>query len=160
MCCGGRCAGLCCVDQAQRLQGPGSTGGPWSQSAWAAVVGEAHTLERTQAPDPWRPGPPTGQEGWAITPNCPLQWACPAGRHHTPPCVQSRPAGLGLPAEAAFLHHPFLYCLAEFGSSLASARTTAVQAGAVRIKCSEGLGAQETRKCVVVVHSKGTIACS
>ena len=72
MCCGGRCAGLCCVDQAQRLQGPGSTGGPWSQSAWAAVVGEAHTLERTQAPDPWRPGPPTGQEGMGYHPKLPF----------------------------------------------------------------------------------------
>lgn len=38
-------------------------GEPWSQSAWAAVVGEAHTLERTQAPDPRRPGRSTGQEG-------------------------------------------------------------------------------------------------
>ena len=31
---------------------------------------------------------------------------------------------------------------------------------AMRTKCSEGLGAQEARKCVVLVMLKGTIACS
>ncbi|CAI9177709.1 unnamed protein product [Rangifer tarandus platyrhynchus] len=135
-------------------------GGPWSQNAWAVVVGEAHTLERTQAPDPWRPGPPTGQEGMGYHPKLPFAAGLSSWQPLHPTICTEPASGAGPPPEAAFLHHPLLYCLAEFGTSLASARTTAVQAGAVRIKCSEGLGAQETRKCVVVVHSKGTIACS
>lgn len=148
------------MDRAQHFQGPGPMGGPWSQSAWAAAVGEAHTLERTQAPDPWRPGRSTGQEGKGYHPKLTFPVGLSSWQPLHPTICTELASGGWAPLEAALLHHPLRYCLAELGSSLGSARPTAVQAGAVRIKCSEGLGAQETRKCVVVVHSKGTIACS
>ena len=127
-----------------------------ASGTWAAVVGEAHTLERTQAPDPWRPGPSTGQEEKGYHPKVTFAAGLSSWQPLPWPSVQSwPPQGLGPPSEAALPHRPLLHCLAEFGSSVCSAKATAVQAGAVRIKCSEGLGTQETRKCVVLVRSKG-----
>lgn len=50
--------------------------------------------------------------------------------------------------------------LAELVIFLRLAKDTTIKAGCWESYCSEGLGAQGTGKCVVVVHSKGTIACS
>lgn len=79
------------------------------------------------------------------------------------PSVQNWPPwGLGPLPEAAPLHPPPLSVLfwQNLGALCGQQKPLMSRLAAVRIKCSEGLGAQGRRKCVVLVCSKGTIACS
>lgn len=134
----------------QDFQGPGPTGRTWASGClgWGCA-GSPHPRKN--------PGSRLQKE---YHPKVTFAVGLSSWQSLPLPSVQNQPlwGGWALLPGAALPYCP--RPLAEFGSSVWSAKATAVQAGAVRIKCSEGPGVQETRKCVVSVCSKGTIACS
>lgn len=148
------------------FQGPGPHRGTLAPGClgpanFVAMVGEAHTLKRVQTPDCWRPGPSPGPQEMGRHPKVTFSMGLSSWQPLPLPSVQSWPRwGPGPLLQAAPLLSAPCTVLAEFGSSLWPAESTAGRAGCWRIKCSEGLGAQGTRKCAVSVRSKGTIACS
>lgn len=123
---------------------------------YAAMVGETHTLKRTQTPDCSRPGPSTGQQEMGYHPKVTFSMGLSSWQPLPLPSVQSQPPwGLG-PVGGS----PSALFWLSLGALCGQQKPLLCRTGAMRIKCSEGLGAQGTRKCVVLVRSKGTIACS
>lgn len=69
-------------------------------------------------------------------------------------------AGLEPPAWAAFPCSPLALSRLNLEILHGQQKTPLPRPGAVRIKCSEGLGAQGIRKNAVLVCSEGTVVCS
>lgn len=165
--CGGQCACLGCQDQAPALPGtcphsgtlaPGCPG----PANYAAMVGEAHTLKRTQSPGCQRPGPSTGQQEMGYHPK--VTFSVGLSSWQPLPCHLCRTGHHG--GWALCLRQPLctpplsVLFWQNLGALCGQQKPLMSRLAAVRIKCSEGLGAQGRRKCVVLVCSKGTIACS
>lgn len=144
----------------QPFQGPGPTGGRWLHNAWGLPTmlqwwGNPHPkknpdsrlLEARAFHGPTGDGLSSQSDLF----NGLIQLAAVAPAICAKPATVGAGLGGGSPSALFWLN---------LGALCGQQKPLLCRPGAVRSKCSEGPGAQGTRKCVVSVRSKGTIACS